>query len=737
MNERTPVNISRLLTLPEGFVTAVWKGYAKSHTDKIAPAQLGLTKSQKAWSSQDWEKAQDFLEENCEGETAGEPHLYPTAFKTYTWIEQKYSISNIIRMLASWSPDFKVLPEERKALSIYALALCSAGAVRNSDGHSALPLGALVSYLVNEYDGRAEDDDKIQLDTKQVMQILQDLKDAGLIDFHTYVTPQGYNHKQVVYIPSYLATETALVTALQRSSYPLESPIKPDLEGLSEDQTLAVLQIWYSTTVGNIQKGLAGTGKTFVVKRITAALGEPRCLALATTGAATQVLSESLGGVRTMTISRAAMVQTGADADAVNDPLRRLLIVDECSMLNMSFTRQLLKVINREAGWDRIILVGDPLQLPPVGVGALYEALASRDHGITKSELLVQHRLPPAGQRFLQVLGQQTTSVLASYQLEFPDHMKMPLAPHYPQGPCTNGSFHTTSAIQSYTIKHPQDILMDLMRIAPHLGANGFGTNSRELISCHRNATARWLSQLIEYIRNNPPEDLEPWGEAMLALCKKIDEVAVKVWGSKAKNSARKAMSDIVLFGEIGNSKKVSKALIAELGVEWVAHKQACEAISRDVNPFGKNTMVRCQKNVWAKTWRADRLQSACKKMGISQLSGELTNGMILIHDNGMLVGPDSGATCRIVDATKAARYFPLAWVSTTHKLQGDAGAVSYHILEPMVRSALVYVALSRGRQHNRLVVPYGSQTWLLENKGQMPIPQTCARLSIFEEIQK
>lgn len=129
--------------------------------------------------------------------------------------------------------------------------------------------------------------------------------------------------------------------------------------------------------------GAAGTGKTTVVRAIVDAVrlahgdGSP-VLALAPTGKAADRLREVLGtrsGVRTETV-HAFLARNGWLRDNMTvrpqgrtpDTSCETVIIDECSMLDLEVLATTLRALDRNAV-RRMILVGDPNQLPPIGRG--------------------------------------------------------------------------------------------------------------------------------------------------------------------------------------------------------------------------------------------------------------------------------------------------------------------------------------------------------------------------------
>ena len=120
--------------------------------------------------------------------------------------------------------------------------------------------------------------------------------------------------------------------------------------------------------------GGPGTGKTTIVNGILELLGQMqlKCLLAAPTGRAAKRLTE-VTGEDASTIHR--LLEAGIDpatgqmvfARDADNPLKAdAIIIDEMSMVDVQLLHSLLQAIPRR---KRLILVGDPDQLPPVGPG--------------------------------------------------------------------------------------------------------------------------------------------------------------------------------------------------------------------------------------------------------------------------------------------------------------------------------------------------------------------------------
>ena len=121
--------------------------------------------------------------------------------------------------------------------------------------------------------------------------------------------------------------------------------------------------------------GGPGTGKTTILKGILSLLGQMqlRCVLAAPTGRAAKRLTE-VTGEDASTIHR--LLEAGIDPNTgkmefvrdEDNPLKAdAVIVDEMSMVDIQLLHSLLQAIPQG---KRLILVGDPDQLPPVGPGS-------------------------------------------------------------------------------------------------------------------------------------------------------------------------------------------------------------------------------------------------------------------------------------------------------------------------------------------------------------------------------
>ncbi len=135
---------------------------------------------------------------------------------------------------------------------------------------------------------------------------------------------------------------------------------------LSEEQAIAVQAVvsnQFSVLTGG--PGCGKTTTTLVIVRLLEHLGK-RVLLAAPTGRAAQRMAEVIGR-EAKTLHRMLEWQGGMFKKNEDQPLRAdFLIVDECSMLDISLTASLLKAV---PGGCQVLFIGDADQLPSVGAG--------------------------------------------------------------------------------------------------------------------------------------------------------------------------------------------------------------------------------------------------------------------------------------------------------------------------------------------------------------------------------
>tara|TARA_R110001592_G_scaffold338040_1_gene624888 strand:- start:7621 stop:9840 length:2220 start_codon:yes stop_codon:yes gene_type:complete len=142
---------------------------------------------------------------------------------------------------------------------------------------------------------------------------------------------------------------------------------------------LTVVQSQFSVITGG-----AGVGKTTVLKGLYKVLdktGRPR-FQMALSGRATARMGEA---TNEPAITIASFLQNITEEEL---GLKPIIIIDEASMLDLVTFYRLIKKIPAQS---KVILVGDPYQLPPIGAGLIFHAFCDLD-SIPKAELTIVKR---------------------------------------------------------------------------------------------------------------------------------------------------------------------------------------------------------------------------------------------------------------------------------------------------------------------------------------------------------
>lgn len=187
----------------------------------------------------------------------------------------------------------------------------------------------------------------------------------------------------VCYLPQLHEAElycTKRLLEFAKQSYPSSGDTGSMIERISHESGIQYSAMQYEAIQEAVRSGLLiitggpGTGKTTVLNGILSLFGQLqlRCLLAAPTGRAAKRLTE-VTGEEASTIHR--LLEASIDPATgkmvfirdEDNPLKcDVVIVDEMSMVDIQLLHSLLKAIPHG---KRIILVGDPDQLPPVGPG--------------------------------------------------------------------------------------------------------------------------------------------------------------------------------------------------------------------------------------------------------------------------------------------------------------------------------------------------------------------------------
>ena len=188
----------------------------------------------------------------------------------------------------------------------------------------------------------------------------------------------------LLYLPELHEAEQYICARLQQSTK-LQFPPEPELETMlslaqqecglhySDNQCQAIREAVHSGLL--LLTGGPGTGKTTVLNGVLSVFRQMglRCVLAAPTGRAAQRMTE-VTGQDASTIHR--LLETTIDPNSgmmhflrdESNPLKAdVVIVDEMSMVDVQLLHSLLRAVPAKA---RLIFVGDPDQLPPVGPGS-------------------------------------------------------------------------------------------------------------------------------------------------------------------------------------------------------------------------------------------------------------------------------------------------------------------------------------------------------------------------------
>lgn len=218
----------------------------------------------------------------------------------------------------------------------------------------------------------------LKLREQEVQDVLEDMVLNGEV-----VSVQGN-----IYLPRVFAQEDAVARriAVQLAELPIPEQIDQALEqvkrelgfSLSEKQEEAVYAAYQHNL--SIITGSPGTGKTTVLKTILEVYRhlhpQGEIALMAPTGRASRRMAESTGFDKARTLHSGLGLNSEDEDGYRNHPQEPLsadlIIVDEFSMVDMWLADKFFSRIKEGA---RVVLVGDPDQLPSVGAGNVFREL--------------------------------------------------------------------------------------------------------------------------------------------------------------------------------------------------------------------------------------------------------------------------------------------------------------------------------------------------------------------------
>jgi exodeoxyribonuclease V alpha subunit len=225
----------------------------------------------------------------------------------------------------------------------------------------------------------AEDFSELLVTTIHRMEKEDDLK-VRLKTNNDLLNAKCYYSKSLYY--DELHTAEIIKTFLAKTVHADAERVKKWLNLYNQKQEFPLSEEQFDAVLGACQQAFSiltggpGCGKTTTTKalvRLLIAMNKRITLA-APTGRAAQRMSEVIGR-DAQTIHRLLVWQphTGQFKKNQEDPLDTdFVIIDECSMLDISISASLLKAIPKTA---QILFIGDPNQLPSVGAGNVLKDL--------------------------------------------------------------------------------------------------------------------------------------------------------------------------------------------------------------------------------------------------------------------------------------------------------------------------------------------------------------------------
>nr|WP_298060230.1 ATP-dependent RecD-like DNA helicase [uncultured Blautia sp.] len=253
---------------------------------------------------------------------------------------------------------------------------CALGDAKSKKGHLFLPKEALYKAALKLLNERVPIPE-LRIRQEELERVLQDMILGGAVVLV----------KDNVYLPAVFSQEDETARRIARRLVePLaKENIEKELEDvkqqfslvLSEKQEIAVKTAFQYNT--SIITGSPGTGKTTVLKMILEVYrklhADRKIVLMAPTGRASRRMAESTGFEKAKTMHSGLGLVSEEDEkrtgkEAILDA--GLIIIDEFSMVDMWLA---MKFFTRLGEKTKIVMVGDPDQLPSVGAGNVFHEL--------------------------------------------------------------------------------------------------------------------------------------------------------------------------------------------------------------------------------------------------------------------------------------------------------------------------------------------------------------------------
>lgn len=694
------------ILVPTGPLFAFYKSEAPpTNGAPIDKERLGLTRKSKEFTEDEWREVYQILDELMdEGSTL--EHFLP--FSRIAFWQDHFSIAKILRMIASLNKGFSVTARQRRAMNVIFQTIMHEGVVtRDYAGNTLLHREFLVKHLTDqEYKNGAwvkKGKDfrysmEIDKDSSPEMLNFDEIEINEILDFALAEGVLGqcdHAGDPHIYSVQQYNMEAALLTSLRLPAEETTQGTAP--EELTAKQKEMFYKVLTPATTGIVNLGEPGTGKSFTASAYIAATGPKNWLVLATTGTAAQVLAHSVPeGVACYTISWAAF-----NMDKIGE--KKYVLVDECSMLNTVFISQLSRLIAKFQ-FKKIVLLGDPNQLPPVGVGAFFASFDdAHNYGVDTVIFTEQKRMSQDAMLNLRGLTDQTPPTRSNlFDWAYVD---VP--------------FRTQDAEKQYLFTGKT--VLEILELLRQKGSKQqFDADmmrdkaTRLVVSTFKNRWANFYTSMMESMRRG----LDAHGgimEELEAIDKHYDEHPLEADPLGIEKAWKRSRSFVQwnIIDTLWASKKPSAAFcrkyraVAEsiAKIEAVRDQLKAELTKNFANDGG---WYRSNRNIWVSKISPLKLAKLKKKYKIAEITGDVANGTKFLCEVGeegtIFRACDTKATIVFKEDANIQSVLSLAWVQTTHKLQGDQGQQSLYIHDKDAPMSLIYVALSRGRTMNALV---------------------------------
>ena len=261
-------------------------------------------------------------------------------------------------------------------LRIRGAVYCALGEAKSKKGHLFLPREVMYRAALKLLNERVPVQE-LRIRQEELERVFQDMILGGAVVLV----------KDNVYLQDAFCQEDETARRIaKRMVEPLpKEDIEEELEDVkqqfgllpSEQQEIAVkMAFWYNTS---IITGSPGTGKTTVLKMILEVYrklhADRKIILMAPTGRASRRMAESTGFEDAKTMhSSLGLVGEADEERAKKEALldAGLIIIDEFSMVDMWLA---MKFFTRLGEKTKIVMVGDPDQLPSVGAGNVFHEL--------------------------------------------------------------------------------------------------------------------------------------------------------------------------------------------------------------------------------------------------------------------------------------------------------------------------------------------------------------------------